>query len=97
MKTVEKVEGVNGFQDLIFIIILIIQFPRTSKHLVPTSIPGTCQLFNTHSDSTSATVHLYCAVENKQMSANCRTDTLIFFTVLLELFAMCTFTDKLSP
>lgn len=52
---------------------------------------------STHSDSTSATVHLYCAVENKQMSANCLTDTLIFFTVLLELFAICTFTARLSP
>lgn len=51
----------------------------------------------THSDSTSATEHLYCAVENKQMSANCLTDTLIFLTVLLELFAICTFTDILSP
>lgn len=27
----------------------------------------------THSLSTSATVHLYCAVEKRQMSANCRT------------------------
>ena len=34
----------------------------------------------------SSTVHLYCAVEKRQMSANCRTDTLIFFTALLELF-----------
>ena len=28
----------------------------------------------TYSDSSEATGHLYCAVENKQMSANCRTD-----------------------
>jgi hypothetical protein len=34
----------------------------------------------------SSTVHLYCAVEKRQMSANCRTETLIFFTALLELF-----------
>lgn len=51
----------------------------------------------TYSDSTSATVHLYCAVENKQMSANCRTETLIFLTVLLELFAICTLTAMDSP
>ena len=41
---------------------------------------------NTYSLSTSATEHLYWAVENKQMSANCLTDTLIFLTGLLELF-----------
>ena len=34
----------------------------------------------------SSTVHLYWAVENRQMSANCLTDTFIFFTALLELF-----------
>lgn len=51
----------------------------------------------TYSDSTSATVHLYCAVENRQISANCLTDTFIFFTVRLELFAMCTLTDIVSP
>ena len=51
----------------------------------------------THSLSTSATVHLYCAVEKRQMSANCRTVTLIFFTALFELFWMCTFTDIVSP
>lgn len=51
----------------------------------------------THSLSVSATVHLYCAVENRQMSANWRTDTLIRFTDLLELFAMCTFTAIFSP
>jgi len=28
----------------------------------------------TYSDSNEATGHLYCAVENKQMSANCRTE-----------------------
>lgn len=54
-------------------------------------------LNGTHSLSASATVHLYCAVENKQMSANCLTDTLIFFTVRLLLFAMCTFTAMFSP
>lgn len=54
-------------------------------------------MMNTYSDSTSATVHLYWAVEKRQMSANCRTDTLIFFTVLFELFATCTFTDIVSP
>lgn len=52
---------------------------------------------DTHSLSASATVHLYCAVENRQMSANCLTDTLIFFTVRLLLFAMCTFTAIFSP
>lgn len=51
----------------------------------------------TYSDSISATVHLYCAVEKRQMSANCRTETLIFLTVLLELLAMWTFTDIDSP
>lgn len=51
----------------------------------------------TYSDSSSATVHLYCAVENRQISANCLTATLIFFTVLFELLAMCTFTDIVSP
>ena len=40
----------------------------------------------TYSLSTSATEHLYWAVENKQISANCLTDTLIFLTGLLELF-----------
>ena len=34
----------------------------------------------------SSTVHLYWAVENKQMSANCRTETFNFLTALLELF-----------
>ena len=28
---------------------------------------------HTYSDSKEATGHLYCAVENRQMSANCRT------------------------
>ena len=42
----------------------------------------------TYSLSTSATVHLYCAVEKRQMSANCLIDTLIFFTDLFELFWM---------
>lgn len=51
----------------------------------------------TYSDSTSATVHLYCAVENKQISANCLTETLIFFTVRFELFATWTFTEIVSP
>lgn len=51
----------------------------------------------TYSDSSSATVHLYCAVENRQISANCLTATLIFLTVLFELLAMCTFTDIVSP
>lgn len=55
------------------------------------------ELNDTHSLSASATVHLYCAVEKRQMSANCLTDTLIFFTVLLLLFAMCTFTAMFSP
>lgn len=64
-------------------------------HTVRVGLPA--RLRYTYSDSTSATVHLYCAVEKRQMSANCRTDTLIFLTVLLELFAICTFTDKLSP
>ena len=52
---------------------------------------------DTHSLSASATVHLYCAVENRQMSANCLTDTLILFTVRLLLFAICTFTAIFSP
>lgn len=51
----------------------------------------------TYSDSTSATVHLYCAVEKRQMSANWRTETLIFFTVLFELLATCTLTEIVSP
>ena len=45
-----------------------------------------CISNSTYSLSTSATEHLYWAVENKQMSANCLTDTLIFLTGLLELF-----------
>lgn len=52
---------------------------------------------DTHSLSASATVHLYCAVEKRQMSANCLTVTLIFLTVRLLLFAMCTLTAMFSP
>ena len=52
---------------------------------------------NTYSLSTSATVHLYCAVEKRQMSASCLTETLIFLTALFELFWMCTFTERVSP
>ena len=52
---------------------------------------------STYSLSTSATEHLYWAVENKQMSANCLTDTLIFLTGLLELFWMWTLTEIFSP
>lgn len=53
--------------------------------------------FNTYSDSISATVHLYCAVEKRHISANCLTETLIFLTVLLELLAIWTLTDIVSP
>ena len=52
---------------------------------------------STYSLSISDTEHLYCAVEKRQISANCRTDTLIFFTGLLELFCMWTFTERVSP
>lgn len=52
---------------------------------------------HTYSLSVSATVHLYWAVENRQMSANCLTETLIFLTVLLELLAMWTLTAIFSP
>lgn len=51
----------------------------------------------TYSDSSSATVHLYCAVEKRQISANWRTEIFIFFTVRLELLATCTFTEIVSP
>ena len=51
----------------------------------------------TYSLSSSATQHLYCAVEKRQISANWRTDTLIFFTGLFELFWMCTLTEIISP
>lgn len=55
------------------------------------------QNLHTYSDSISATVHLYCAVEKRQISANCLTETLIFLTVLLELLAIWTLTDIVSP
>lgn len=51
----------------------------------------------TYSASNSATGHLYWAFVNKQMSATCRTEILIFLTAFDELLVTCTLTLIVSP
>lgn len=71
---------------------------NNSHHVREIIVKNNSQNTNeTYSDSTSATQHLYWAVENKQISANCRTEILILFTVRWELFATWTLTEIDSP